>query len=69
MQPESPFLVESLPTNIADGQPALGLIAAALEQGTHVVTVDKGPLVHGLATLKEAAQKAGRGLATAARPA
>jgi homoserine dehydrogenase len=50
-------LVESLPTNIADGQPALELITAALEQGTNVVTVDKGPLVHGFEALKEAARK------------
>jgi homoserine dehydrogenase len=50
-------LVESLPTNIADGQPALSLITAALEQGTNVVTVDKGPLVHGLKELKKATLK------------
>lgn len=47
-------LVESLPTNITSGQPALGLITAALAQGTNVVTVDKGPLVHGLNSLKDA---------------
>jgi homoserine dehydrogenase len=47
-------LVESLPTNIINGEPALGLITAALAQGTNVVTVDKGPLVHGLASLREA---------------
>src|SRR6266849_3901498 len=52
-------LVESLPTNIADGQPALRLITAALEQGTSVVTVDKGPLVHGFEALKDAARKGG----------
>jgi homoserine dehydrogenase len=52
-------LVESLPTNIADGQPALGLITAALSQGTNVVTVDKGPLVHGFGGLNEAALKGG----------
>jgi homoserine dehydrogenase len=40
------LLVEALPTNITDGQPALGLIAGAIEQGINVVTVDKGPLVH-----------------------
>jgi homoserine dehydrogenase len=53
------YLIESLPTNIADGQPALDLIIAALEQGLNVVTVDKGPLVHGFERLKEAAQKGG----------
>src|SRR6266851_8963788 len=47
-------LVESLPTNITSGEPALGLITTALAQGTNVVTVDKGPLVHGLVSLKEA---------------
>jgi len=52
-------LVESLPTNIADGQPALALLRAALEQGVNVVTVDKGPLAHGFEALREAAQKAG----------
>ena len=52
-------LVESLPTNIADGEPALALITAALEQGTNVVTVDKGPLVHGLERLEDAARRSG----------
>src|SRR5437764_10585578 len=35
-------LVESLPTNLQDGQPALNLIKAALSAGIHVVTVDTG---------------------------
>jgi homoserine dehydrogenase len=56
---EVSVLVESLPTNIANGQPALELITAALEQGTNVVTADKGPLVHGLEALKEAARRGG----------
>lgn len=56
---EVSILVESLPTVIADGQPALELIAAALAQGTNVVTVDKGPLVHGFEELKTAALKGG----------
>lgn len=47
-------LIESLPTNLADPQPALDLICSALRQGTNVVTVDKGPLAHGYETLKEA---------------
>lgn len=53
----APVLVESLPTNITTGQPALDWIAGALEQGTNVVTVDKGPLVHGLTLLEDAARK------------
>ena len=51
--------VEALPTDIITGEPALSLIKAALEQGTDVVTVDKGPVVHGLNELKEAAGKSG----------
>lgn len=52
-------LVESLPTNVTDGEPALTLIREALEQGIDVVTVDKGPLVHGLRELEDAARLAG----------
>lgn len=52
-------LVETLPTNIANGEPALSLIKGAIEQGTDVVTVDKGPVVHGLNELREAAVKSG----------
>lgn len=49
-------LVESLPTNLADGQPALNSIKAALARGINVVTVDKGPLAAGFDELKEAAR-------------
>ena len=52
-------LVESLPTNIISGEPALGLIGAALAQGTDVVTVDKGPVVHGFSDLIEIARRSG----------
>ncbi|HKY04831.1 MAG TPA: hypothetical protein VJQ56_08075 [Blastocatellia bacterium] len=44
-------LVESLPTNLDDGQPALELLTAALNRGVNVVTVDKGPLVNGFDAL------------------
>jgi len=50
-------LVECLPTNPIDGQPALGLIRSALERGIAVVTVDKGPLVHGFRELAEIARR------------
>ena len=53
------LLVESLPTNIASGEPALSLISSALHQGTNVVTVDKGPLAHGFEALMEAARTGG----------
>src|ERR1044071_6781657 len=45
-------LVESLPTNLSDGQPAFDLINSALARGLHVVTVDKGPLAHGFDELR-----------------
>ena len=48
-------LIESLPTNIKDGQPALGFLTQALQQGIHVVTVDKGPLAYGYTALQKAA--------------
>jgi homoserine dehydrogenase len=52
-------LIETLPTDIISGEPALSLIKTALDQGTDVVTVDKGPVVHGLNELKEVASKSG----------
>ena len=52
-------LVECLPTNPEDGQPALSLILQVLEQGLHVVTVDKGPIAHGYRLLVEAAERSG----------
>lgn len=52
-------LVECLATNIATGEPGLSLIAEALKSGINVVTVDKGPLVHGFETLQRIAQESG----------
>ncbi|PYP86701.1 MAG: hypothetical protein DMF61_12435 [Blastocatellia bacterium AA13] len=52
-------LIELLPTNIEDGQPALDLLRRALLRGLNVVTVDKGPLVHGFESLAEAARASG----------
>ncbi len=52
-------VVESLPTNLDDGQPALELLTAALKRGVNVVTVDKGPLVHGFDELTEACAASG----------
>ena len=50
------LLVETTPTNIRDGGPALTHLRAALSHGCHVVTAAKGPLVlryHELKTLAE----------------
>jgi len=52
-------LVETLPTNIQSGQPGLDLIIQALSRGLNVVTVDKGPLVHGFDLLRQAAKAGG----------
>jgi homoserine dehydrogenase len=56
-------IVESLPTNLTDGEPALGLLTLALSEGINVVTVDKGPVVHNLAALRQAANFAGSRIA------
>ena len=52
-------LIESLPTNISNGEPASTLIAEALFQKINVVSVDKGPVVHYLNDLLEIATKRG----------
>lgn len=53
-------LLEASITNLEDGQPGLGCMEAALEQGMHVVTANKGPLV--LAYPDLAAKAKARGL-------
>jgi homoserine dehydrogenase len=58
-----PILVEALPTRYQDGEPGLGWLCQALSQGTSVVTVDKGPVAHGLDLLLEQARKSGVRLA------
>lgn len=50
-------LVECLPTNPADGQPALRFLLQALDNRLAVVTVDKGPVVHGFQDLLATCRK------------
>jgi homoserine dehydrogenase len=38
------ILLEATPVNLQDGQPGLGIVTAALQQGIHVVLANKGPL-------------------------
>ena len=45
-------LFENSPQNAHSGQPALDYIRTALQAGMHVITANKGPLVHGYAGLK-----------------
>ncbi len=47
--------IETTPLNPITGQPAINHLAAALEQGMHVVTANKGPVVHGYKTLSQLA--------------
>ena len=49
-------VVESLPNRLEDGEPALSLLRRLLAAGIAVVTVNKGPLVHGWVELEEAAR-------------
>jgi homoserine dehydrogenase len=41
------ILLENTPVSYTDGQPALDHIRTALQAGMHVVTANKGPVVHG----------------------
>jgi homoserine dehydrogenase len=50
------FWVDCTPSNLKDGEPALGYADQALDAGWHVVTANKGPLVVDFASLWEKAQ-------------
>jgi homoserine dehydrogenase len=52
---EAEVVVETLPTNLEDGQPALAILEEAFKAGLHVVTTDKGPLALALPALIELA--------------
>jgi homoserine dehydrogenase len=56
-------LVECLPTNPHNGQPALNLILRAMDHRLSIVTVDKGPIVHGFQSLTSIAKSKRIGLA------
>jgi homoserine dehydrogenase len=53
-------LFENTPVNYASGQPAIAHIQAALESGMHVVTANKGPVVHAYRSLTQLARQHGR---------
>jgi homoserine dehydrogenase len=48
-------LFENTPVNYASGQPAVDYISQALELGMHVVTANKGPVVHAYRRLTDLA--------------
>ncbi len=56
---EADVVLEAIPVNYQTGQPALGWIEAALERGLHVVSANKGPVVHGYHRLTELARQRG----------
>jgi homoserine dehydrogenase len=53
-------VVETTPLAIADGQPAIGHIEAALETGCDAVTANKGPVAFAYRRLREHARRAGK---------
>jgi homoserine dehydrogenase len=54
------FMIETTPVNPQTGQPALDHIRKALEMGMHVVTANKGPVVHSYQTLTALAKEKGK---------
>ncbi len=53
-------LFENTPVNYESGQPALRHLQAGLEAGMHVITANKGPVVHGYQALSQLAEQVGR---------
>jgi homoserine dehydrogenase len=53
-------LFEATSLNVQDGQPAVDHIRAALEQGAHAITANKGPIVHAYRELRDLAAKQGK---------
>ena len=54
------FMFETTPVNPQTGQPAMDHIQKALETGMHVVTANKGPVVHGYQKLTALAKERGK---------
>jgi len=53
-------LFEASSLSVADGQPAIDHIRAALEYGAHAITANKGPVVHAYRELSELAAAKGK---------
>jgi homoserine dehydrogenase len=53
------LLFECTPVNYADGQPAVNYLRTALQGGLHVVSANKGPVVHAYRELTALAQARG----------
>jgi homoserine dehydrogenase len=50
------ILLENTPVNYVDGQPAVSHIEEALRRGMHVITANKGPVVHAYREIKALAE-------------
>jgi homoserine dehydrogenase len=55
-------LFEATSLNVENGQPAVEHLRAALEQGAHAITANKGPIVHAYHELRDLAQARGKRL-------
>ncbi len=53
-------LFEATSLNVANGQPAIDHIRAALERGAHAITANKGPIVHAYRELRDLAATQGK---------
>jgi homoserine dehydrogenase len=56
---QAQVIFESIPVNYETGQPAVGYLRAALEQGRHAISANKGPVVHAYRELTELARSRG----------
>lgn len=54
------LLFENTPVNYSNGEPALSYLRAALQNGMHAITANKGPVVHGYQELSALAKEHGR---------
>ena len=53
-------VLETSPTNAQTGQPAISHLDAALRSGKHIVTANKGPVVHAFTELQALARQVGK---------
>jgi homoserine dehydrogenase len=54
---EADIFIENTPVNYETGQPAVAYLTHALESGMHVVTANKGPIVHAYEKLSALAKQ------------
>src|SRR5258706_13422231 len=53
-------VVEATSLNVETGQPAIDHIRVALQHGAHVITANKGPVVHAYEELRDLAARGGK---------